>query len=105
MGYAKERGKLEKLAEKIVGLAIYSEKSLATLLESHDEYSHTIRILKNKNHEAFGELYTVDLPTLKDSKKLLKDSETEEARQEAFLEYKTVIKTALDKAIEITKLT
>ncbi|MEJ2880904.1 hypothetical protein [Pedobacter sp. GR22-6] len=104
MGYAKERGKLEKLSEKIVGLAIYSEKSLAILLDSHDQYSHTIRILKNKNPEAFGELYTVDLPTLKEGKKLLKESETEEARQAAFLEYKTVIKTVLDKAIEVTKL-
>jgi len=104
MGYAKERGKLEQLSEKIVGLAIYSEKSLAVLMDSHDQYSHTVRILKNKNPEAFAELYSVDLPTLKEGRKALKESETDDARQNHFLEYKTLIKTALERAIEATRM-
>ncbi len=105
MGYAKERGKLEQLSEKIVGLAIYSEKSLAILVDSHEKYSHTIRILKNKEPELFGDLYTTDLQAVKESKKTLKESETDEARQSNFLEYKTLILTVLDKAITATKST
>ena len=103
MGYAKERGKLEQLSEKIVGLAIYSEKSLAILVDSHEKYSHTIRILKNKEPEIFSELYTVDLQAVKESRKTLKESENDEIRQSNFLEYKTLIVSVLEKAIAATK--
>src|SRR5690554_2755535 len=49
MGYAKERGKLEKLLSGIAGISTVNEKNLAVLVDGHQKYSHTVRILKNKN--------------------------------------------------------
>jgi hypothetical protein len=43
MGYAKERGKLEKLSQKVSGLTNYDEKSLAIITDIYEQYSHTVR--------------------------------------------------------------
>jgi hypothetical protein len=103
MGYAKERGKLEKLSAKIVGIDIYNEKNLAVLVDGHEKYSHTIRILKNKEPEAFTDLYKIELQDIKVSRKAVKDSETDEARQTQFLVYKASILTAIEKTVSKTK--
>lgn len=103
MGYAKERGKLEKLSTQIVGLENYTEKGFAILADSHDKYSHTLRILKNKNPEIFNELYLNELQTIKDSKKSVKESDTDEARQLAFILYKNSILDALTKTVQAAK--
>jgi hypothetical protein len=103
MGYAKERGKLEKLSAKIAGIDIYNEKNLAVLVDSHENYSHTIRILKNKEPEAFTDLYKIELQDIKVSRKAVKDSETDEARQTQFLVYKASILTAIEKTVSKTK--
>ncbi|MCX2449699.1 hypothetical protein OQX61_00315 [Pedobacter sp. PLR] len=105
MGYAKERGKLEKLSGKIVGLDIYNEKNFAILVDSHEKYSHTIRILKNKEPELFMELYTNELQELKGARNAVKESETDEARQANFLLYRDTIVRIMDKTIQITKQT
>jgi len=105
MGYAKERGKLEKLLTKIVGINIYEEKSLATLTDSHEKYSHTVRILKNKEPEIFGDLYKNELQEVKNSKTALKESDSDEARQNNFIVYKDSIVNALEKTINTTKET
>ena len=73
MGYAKERVKLEKLSEKIVGLEIYNEKNLVLLIDGYEKYSHTIRILKNKEPETFEDLYKNDLQVVKEAKKAVKE--------------------------------
>ena len=65
MGYAKERGKLEKLSEKITGLDIYNEKNLTLLGDIHEKYSHTVRILKNKQEATFSDLYRNELEAVK----------------------------------------
>jgi len=103
MGYAKERGKLEKLSAKIVGIDIYNEKNLAILVDSHEKYSHTIRILKNKEADAFTDLYKVELQEIKDSRKAVKESETDEARQTQFIVYKDSILNAIEKTVSKTK--
>jgi len=103
MGYAKERGKLEKLSAKVVGLDIFNEKNLAVLNDSHEKYSHTVRILKNKEPDAFTELYQKELQEVKEGKKAVKESETDEARQLSFVQYKDSIINALEKTIEATK--
>jgi len=103
MGYAKERGKLEKLSAKIVGIDIYNEKNLAILVDSHEKYSHTIRILKNKEADAFTDLYKVELQEIKDSRKAVKESETDEARQNQFIVYKDSILNAIEKTVSKTK--
>lgn len=105
MGYAKERGKLEKLSGKIVGLDVYNEKNFAILVDSHENYSHTIRILKNKEPELFMELYTNELQEIKDARKAVKESETDEARQANFLLYRDTIVRVMDKTVEVTKQT
>ncbi|WP_316751580.1 hypothetical protein [Pedobacter gandavensis] len=105
MGYAKERGKLEKLSGKIVGLDIYNEKNFAILVDSHEKYSHTIRILKNKEPELFMELYTNELQELKGVRNAVKESETDEARQANFLLYRDTIVRIMGKTIDITKQT
>ena len=103
MGYAKERGKLEKLSAKIAGLDVYNEKSFDILIDVHEQYSHTIRILKNKESETFGELYSKELQEVKDGRKSLKESDSEETRQENFIQYKNIILSALEKTIQATK--
>jgi hypothetical protein len=100
MGYAKERGKLEKLLEKIAGINIVDEKSLVVLIDSHEKYSHTIRILKNKNPDAFIELYKNELQEIKEAKIAVKESNSEEARQDNCIAYKDSIVRALEKTIK-----
>jgi len=103
MGYAKERGKLEQLSAKIVGIDSYNEKNLAFLVDCQDKYSHTIRILKNKEPDAFTDLYKVELQEIKEGRKAIKESETDEARQSNFIIYKDSIVRALEKSIKATK--
>lgn len=102
MGYAKERGKLEQLLTKLVGLNIYNEKSLAALDEIHEKYSHTVRILKNKEPETFIELYKNELQEVKEAKKALKESDTIEERQNKFVSYKDAVLRAVEKTIKTT---
>jgi hypothetical protein len=103
MGYAKERGKLEKLTAKIAGLDVYNEKNFDILNDIHEKYSHTVRILKNKESETFSELYSKELQEVKDGKKSVKESETDEARQHNFIQYKNIILSAIEKTIQATK--
>lgn len=102
MGYAKERGKLEQLLTKLVGLNIYNEKSLAALDDIHEKYSHTVRILKNKEPETFTELYKNELQEVKESKKALKEGDTIEERQNKFVSYKDTVLRAVEKTIKTT---
>lgn len=103
MGYAKERGKLLKVSTKIVGLDIYNEKNFAILVDAHEQFSHTIRILKNKEPEAFIDLYKNELEEIKAGRKAVKESEAEESRQENFILYKNLIVSASEKTIRITR--
>jgi len=103
MGYAKERGKLEKLSAKIVGIDIYNEKNLAILVDSHEKYSHTIRILKNKEPDAFTDQYKVELQEIKEGRKSVKESDSDEVRQTNFIVYKDTILHAIEKAVNTTK--
>lgn len=103
MGYAKERGKLEKLLVKIDSINSYDEKNLAILVDGHEKYSHTVRILKNKEPETFTELYQNELQAIKDGRKAVKESDTDEARQQSFIEYKNSILRALEKTIKSTQ--
>ncbi len=100
MGYAKERGKLEKLLAGIASINIVSEKNLAVLTDGHEKYSHTIRILKNKNPDAFFELYKNELQDIKDAKITVKESESDEAQHANFFAYKDSIVRALEKTIK-----
>lgn len=104
MGYAKERGKLEKVLAGLVGINIYNEKSLAVLHNSHEKYSHTVRILKNKEPEAFTDLYKNELEQVKVAKKAVKEDDPIEDRQNSFLAYKDVIVDAIEKTIAATHL-
>lgn len=104
MGYAKERGKFEKLAKKLNGLLIYDDKSLVIITDIFEQYSHSIRILKNKNPEAFTDLYKNELEQVKVVKRALKESE-EADRQANFIIYKDAMLAALNSAIELTKVT
>lgn len=100
MGYAKERKKLEKLSEKINGLQNYDAKSLATITDIYEQYSHTARILKNKEAESFNDLYLNELQQVKESKRALKSTEEEADRQANFLKYKETLLDALNKTIQ-----
>ena len=102
MGYAKERGKLEQLSAKIKAISVYNEKNLAILVDGQEKYSHTVRILKNKEPETFESLYTNELQMVKDGRKAVKESETEEAKQSNFLLYKEALISALDNTIQAT---
>jgi hypothetical protein len=102
MGYAKERGKLEQLSTKIKTINTYDEKSLAILVDVHEKYSHTVRILKNKEPETFEEINKVELQAVKDARKALKETETDEEKQNNFLVYKDALVSALKKTIQAT---
>lgn len=102
MGYAKERGKFEKLSQKVQALTNYDEKSLAIITDIYEQYSHTVRILKNKNPETFTGVYENELPQVKQAKNALKVSE-EADRQDNFVKYQDSLSTALESAITLTK--
>ena len=102
MGYAKERGKLEKLATKVKGLTTYDEKSLAFIKDIYEQYSHTVRILKNKNLEAFQAVYLNELPELKLAKNAFKVSEESE-RQGNFIKFKDALSASLNSVITLSK--
>jgi hypothetical protein len=104
MGYAKERGKLEKLSTKVKGLTNYDDKSLANITDIYEQYSHTVRILKNKNPDTFNEVYQHELPQVKLAKNSLKVSE-EADRQNNFDKYRDTLSAALISAITLTKET
>lgn len=104
MAYTKERKKLEKLSEKIAGLHNYDDKSLTIITDIYDQYSHTVRILKNKDAETFRELYLNELQQVKEFKRLLKVGE-EEDRQVNFINYKTALSDALKKTIQAANTT
>ena len=102
MGYAKERGKLEKLSTKVSTIKNYDDKSLASITDIYEQYSHSVRILKNKNTTAFSGLYQTDLEEVKLAKRVLKESEEAE-REDNFSNYKKVLLDALKNAIKTTK--
>jgi hypothetical protein len=104
MGYAKERGKLEKVLTQLVGINIYNEKNLLILDDSHDKFSHTVRILKNKEPEAFSTFYTEDLQAVKKEKKAVREVEAlaVEERQNSFNTYKESIQRAVENTIKAT---
>ncbi|TKC03384.1 hypothetical protein [Pedobacter cryotolerans] len=99
MGYAKERVKLEKLLVKLNEVKSYNEKSLDALFDIHEQYSHTVRILKNKEPEVFTIHYTDELQAIKLGKKALKESDTDLTKEQSFNAYKEVILSALKKTI------
>ncbi|WP_069659448.1 hypothetical protein [Arcticibacter eurypsychrophilus] len=103
MGYAKERGKLEKLVIKVAGITAYDEKSMAILIDIHENYSHTIRILKNKQPDSFGDLYKNELQEINRAKKAVKEADSDETRQSNFVLYKDTLVRVLEKTIQITK--
>ncbi len=103
MGYAKERAKLEKLLPGIAGINIYNEKNLAILNDIHEKYSHTVRILKNKEPDAFLGLYEKELQEVKEGKKAVKESDSDETHQNSFIVYKDAILSAIEKTIQATK--
>ena len=102
MGYAKERAKLEKLSTKVTALTIYDDKSLAIITDTYEQYSHTIRILKNKKPDTFTEAYEKDLPQVKQVRNSLKLSE-EGDRQDNFIKFRDGLSDALNSAISLTK--
>lgn len=102
MGYAKERGKLEQLSAKIKSISTYDEKNLAILIDGQEKYSHTVRILKNKEPETFESLYKNELELVKAGRKAVKESETDESKQSNFVLYKDFLVTALAKTIQAT---
>lgn len=103
MGYAKERGKLEKLSTKVVALTVYDDKSLTVITDVYEQYSHTVRILKNKNPDTFMSLYENELQEVKEAKRSLKESENEEAHQSNFVKYRDALANALEKTIQASK--
>lgn len=99
MGYTKERKKLEKLSEKIIGLQHYDSISLATITDIYEQYSHTVRILKNKDIDTFNSLYLNELQLVKECIRTLKVGE-EEDRQVNFVNYKETLQDAILKTVK-----
>jgi len=102
MGYAKERVKFEKLSTKVSGLTNYDDKNLTIITDIFDQYSHAIRILKNKNPETFIEQYKNELEEVKLLKRALKVSE-EADREDNFVKYRDSLLAALNSAITLIK--
>ena len=100
MGYTKEKKKLEKLLEKISKLQQYDAKNLVVITDIYEQYSHTARILKNKEPETFNDLYLNELQQVKECKRKLKLVEEEENKEVNFLKYKDTLITALTKTIK-----
>lgn len=101
MGYAKERKKLEKLSEKTNELQHFDSVNLAVITDIFEQYSHTVRILKNKDTATFNDLYLNELQAVKASKTTLKLSD-EVDRQIHFIAYKEVLLDAITKTIQAT---
>ncbi len=102
MSHAKERGKLEKLSTKVGGLTNYDDKSLAIITDVFEQYSHTIRILKNKNPDRFTGQYKNELEQVKLDRRTLKLGD-EVDRQENFVRYRDSLLAAVNNAIFLIK--
>jgi hypothetical protein len=102
MAYAKERGKFETLLTKVNGLQNYNDKNLTIINDIFEQYSHSVRILKNKNPEAFNGLFQNELEQVKLVKKSLKLSE-ETDRQDNFIKFRDALSAALNSTITATK--
>ena len=100
MGFTKERKKLEKLSEKVTGLKEYDAKNLVIITDIYEQYSHTARILKNKEPDAFNDLYLNELQQVKECKRRLKLIEEEENKAVNFIKYKDALINALTKTIQ-----
>lgn len=101
MGYAKERGKFEKIAAKISGLTVYDDKNLVIIADVFEQYSHSVRILKNKNPETFTNTFLNELEQVKLAKRALKLSE-EADKQDNFIKYRDVLGHGLQTVIALT---
>lgn len=102
MGYAKERVKFEKLATKVSGLQNYDDRNLTVITDIFEQYSHAIRILKNKNPDTFIEQYKNELEEVKLLKRTLKVSD-EADREDNFIKYRDSLLAALNSAITLIK--
>ncbi|HUH18262.1 hypothetical protein [Albibacterium sp.] len=102
MGYAKERVKLEKLSTKVSALTNYDDKSLTSITDIFEQYSHSIRILKNKSPEIFMDQYKNELEEVKLLKRALKVGE-EADREDNFAKYRDSLLAALNSAITLIK--
>lgn len=100
MGFTKERKKLEKLSEKVTALKQYDAKSLVVITDCYEQYSHTARILKNKEPDVFNELYLNELQQVKACKRNLKLVEEVENCEVNFNKYKETLIAAMHKTIE-----
>lgn len=100
MAFAKEKKKLEKLSEKTIGLQHFDSRNLEIITDIFDQYSHTARILKNKEADLFNELYLNELQQTKEHKKTLKLAEESDDRQTIFLTYKEALINAITKTIQ-----
>lgn len=105
MGFAKERKKLEKLSEKTTGLLHFDSRNQEIITDIFDQYSHTTRILKNKDNESFNDLYLNELQQTKAHKNLLKLAEEGDDKQTIFVNYKESLLQAITKTIEAINAT
>ena len=103
MGYSKERKKLEKLSEKITKLQQFDAKNLVIIIDIYEQYSHTARILKNKEPEYFNELYLNELQQVKECKRKLKLVEEGDGVEINFIKFKDSLIDALTKTIQVAK--
>jgi dissimilatory sulfite reductase (desulfoviridin) alpha/beta subunit len=100
MGYTKERVKFEKLSTKVSGLTSYDDKNLTVITDIYEQYSHSIRILKNRNPEIFTDQYKNEFEEVKLLKRTLKEGE-ESDREDNFIKYRDSLFAALNSAITL----
>ncbi len=99
MTIAKEKIKLKNLLIPLTPIEEYSEADMEILDDCYRQYSTIIKVLFKTYPNVFANLYNHDLREIKDNKKFVKESFSDQARQNNFVVYKESIEQAIDRTL------
>lgn len=77
----------------------FDNENLETITDLFNQYSHTTRILKNKDTATFDELYATEFQEIKECKSALRDAEEADC-QIRFIAYKDALLDAITRSID-----
>lgn len=100
MSFNKEKEKLKELLLSASNVDAYDEPQMEALNTTYREYATILKLLYKKQPNVFGNLHKYELSEIKSNKRFIKDSFSEEARQNNFIVFRDSIAHAVERTIE-----
>ena len=98
--FNKEKNKLHTLLQSIITVDAFSEPNLEVLNEAYLEYAKIIRSLFKVRPNVFANLLNYDLVEIKKNKRFLKESYSEQAQKDNFIDFKESIVHAIERTVD-----